>query len=140
MYHFLFIIALSTILSHSKTIKNAKKLLVFGESDSLFTNSYFWKFDHISRTYNQINYRNIWFGKVTAFLIMMAQVFFRHFFQTRTLMLLSSFFKNFLTIVLWKHYKWDIEKHGIAYSRPIVWKQLACEIFVPIRITHKYKF
>ena len=34
----------------------------------------FWKFDHISRTYNQINYRNIWFTKVIIILIMTVQV------------------------------------------------------------------
>ena len=41
---------------------------------------FFKKFDHISRTYNQINYRNIRFAKVTA--IMMTQVlFFNIFFE-----------------------------------------------------------
>ena len=73
--------ALSKILPHSKTIKNAKKLSVFGENDSRRLSNFlqthiFWKFDHISRTYNQINYRNIWFAKVTIILIMMAQVLF----------------------------------------------------------------
>ena len=86
-------IALSKILSHSKTIKSPKKLSVFGENDSRRLSSFlqthiFWKFDHISRTYNQINYRNIWFAKVTIILIMMAQVLFSIFFpkKTRTLM------------------------------------------------------
>ena len=56
-------------------------MLVFGENDShrlsnLLQTHIFWKFDHISGTYNQINYRNIWFGKVTIVLIMMAQVLF----------------------------------------------------------------
>ena len=69
-------IALSKILPHSKTIKNAKKLSVFGENDSRRLSNFlqthiFWKFDHISRTYNQINYRNIWFAKVAIILIMM---------------------------------------------------------------------
>ena len=36
----------------------------------------FWNFDHISRTSNQINYRNIWFAKVMLILIMTAQVLF----------------------------------------------------------------
>ena len=54
---------------------------VFGEKDSyLLSNSLqthiFWKFDHISRIYNQINYRNIWFPKVIIILIMTAQVLF----------------------------------------------------------------
>ena len=54
---------------------------VFGENDSCLLSNFlqthiFWKFDHISRTYNQINYRNIWFVKVTIILIMMAQVLF----------------------------------------------------------------
>ena len=78
-------IALSKILPHSKTIKNAKKLSAFGENDSRRLSKFlqthvFWKFDHISRTYNKINYRNIWFAKVKAILIMMAQVPFLHIF------------------------------------------------------------
>ena len=73
--------ALSEILPYSKTIKNAKKLSVVGENDScplpnfLQTHT-FWKFDHISRTYNQISYRNISFAKVTMIFIMMEQVLF----------------------------------------------------------------
>ena len=52
--------ALSKILPHSKTIKNAEKLSVLGENDSRRLSNFlqthiFWKFDHISRTYNQIN-------------------------------------------------------------------------------------
>ena len=89
-------IALSKILPHSKTIKNAKKLSVFGENDSRRLSNFlqthiFWKFDHISRTYNQINYRNIWFPKVIIILIMTAQVLFSMLFpkKARTLMLLS---------------------------------------------------
>ena len=54
---------------------------VFGENDSRHLPNFlqahiFWKFDHISRTCNKINYRNIWFEKVAITLIMMAQVFF----------------------------------------------------------------
>ena len=80
--------ALSKILPHSKTIKNAKKLSVFGENDSRRLSNFlqthiFWKFDHISRTYNQINYRNIWFVKVTMIFIMTAQVLFSIFFRQR---------------------------------------------------------
>ena len=73
--------ALSEILPYSKTIKNAKKLSVVRENDScplpnsLQTDT-FWKFDHISRTYNQISYRNISFAKVTMIFIMMEQVLF----------------------------------------------------------------
>ena len=74
-------IALSKILPHSKTIKNANKLSVFGENDSRRLSNFlqthiFWNIDHISRIYNQINYKNIWFPKVTIILIMTAQVLF----------------------------------------------------------------
>ena len=69
---------------------------VFGENDSCRLSSswqthIFGKFDHISRTYNQINYRNIWFAKVAIILIIMAQVLFWFFFLRKipTLMLLS---------------------------------------------------
>ena len=82
-------IALSKILPHSKTIKNAKKFSVFGENESrrlskflqshIFSNS-----DHIFRIYNQSNYRNIWFPKVIIILIVTAQVlFFNVFFRKR---------------------------------------------------------
>ena len=51
---------------------------VFGKSDScglsIFLQTHnFWKFDHICRTCNPINYRNTWFAKVIIF-IMTAQV------------------------------------------------------------------
>ena len=54
---------------------------VFGENDSFRLSNFlqthiFWKFDHISRTYNQINYRNVWFPKVIIILIMTAQALF----------------------------------------------------------------
>ena len=50
-------IALSKILPHSKIIKNAKKLSVFGENNSRCLSNFlqahiFWNFDHISRIYN----------------------------------------------------------------------------------------
>ena len=87
---------LSKILSHSKSIRNAKNLSVFGENNSHHLSNFlqthiFWKFDHISKTYNQINYRNIWFAKVTIILLMIAQVLFLIFFskKTHTLMSLS---------------------------------------------------
>ena len=72
-------IVLFKILPHSKT-KNTKKLSVFGESDSRSLSNFlqthiFWNFDHISRIYNRINYRNIWFSKVKIILIMTAQVY-----------------------------------------------------------------
>ena len=81
-------IALSKILPHSKTIKNAKKLSVFGENDSRRLSNFlqthiFWNFDHISRIYNQINYRNIWFPKVIIILIMTAQVLFFNVFSEK---------------------------------------------------------
>ena len=57
-------IALFKILPYIKTIKNAKKLSVFRENDSRRLSNFlethiFWKFDHFSRTYNQIKYTNI---------------------------------------------------------------------------------
>ena len=81
---------LSKILPHSKTIKNTEKLSVFGEINSRCLSNFlqthiFWKLDHISRTYNQISYRNIWLEKLTIILIMMAQMlFFRLFFSKKT--------------------------------------------------------
>ena len=88
--------ALSKVLHHLKTVKNAKKLSEFGENDSRCLSNFlqihiFWNFDHISRICNQINYSNIWFAKVIIILIMTAQVLFLMFFskKTHTLMLLS---------------------------------------------------
>ena len=57
--HFTLSIALSKILPHSKTIKNAKKLSVFGENDSHHLSNFlrthiFWNIGHIPRIYNQI--------------------------------------------------------------------------------------
>ena len=62
-------------------MKNAKKLSVYGENDSRRLSNFLqahvlWKFAHISRTYDQSNYRNIWFAKVTIILNIMAQVLF----------------------------------------------------------------
>ena len=63
---------------------------VFGKNDSRCLSNFsqthvFWNFDHISRTYNQINYTNIWFEKVIIILIMTAQVlFFQCFFRKRS--------------------------------------------------------
>ena len=82
-------IALFKILPHSKTIKIAKKFSIFGENDSRclsnsLQNHIFWNFDHISRTCNEINYRNIWFEKVIIIFIMTAQLlFFNVFFRKR---------------------------------------------------------
>ena len=81
-------IALSKILPHSKTIKNAKKLLVFGENDSHRLSNFLQihivsNFDHISRICNQINYSNIWFPKVIIILIMTAQVLFLNVFSEK---------------------------------------------------------
>ena len=85
-------IALSKILPHSKTIKNAKKLSVFGENDSCRLSNFlqtriFWNFDHISRIYNQINYRNIWFPKVIIILSWRHKCFFLTFFSEKDLYL-----------------------------------------------------
>ena len=69
------------------TIKNAKKLLVFGDNDCRCLSNFlqthiFLNFDDFSRIYNQINYRNILFRKVMIILIMTAQVlFFNLFFK-----------------------------------------------------------
>ena len=54
---------------------------VFGENDSRRLSNFlkthiFGKSDHISRTYNQINYSNIWFAKETIIFIIMTQVLF----------------------------------------------------------------
>ena len=81
-------IALSKILSHSKIIKNIKKLSVFGKNNSCCLSSFlqthiFWNFDHISRIFNQINYWNIWFPKVMIILIMAAQVLFFNVFSEK---------------------------------------------------------
>ena len=83
-------IALSKILPHSKTTKNAKKLLVFGENNSCHLSNFlqiyiFWNFDHISRICNQISYRDIWFPKVLIILIMTAQVLFFKVFSEKDL-------------------------------------------------------
>ena len=43
----------------------------------------FWNFDHISRIYNQINYRNIWFLKVIIILSMTLQVLFFNVFSKK---------------------------------------------------------
>ena len=53
-------------------------------------------FDRIYRTYNQINYRTIWFGKVRIILAMTAQVLFSMIFLIKTdiLMLLSRKITN----------------------------------------------
>ena len=81
---------------------------VFGKSDSRRLSNFlqthiFRKFDHISRTYNQISYRNIWFAKVIIINIMMTQVLFSIFFskKTRTLMPLSkrAYFNQLLRAV-----------------------------------------
>ena len=81
---------------HSKTIKNAKKLGIFGESDSrrlsnCLQTHIFWNFNDISRICNQINYRNIWFPKVIMILIMTAQVL-SMFFQKKTCTLIPLAF------------------------------------------------
>ena len=56
-------------------------------------------FDRIYRTYNQINYRTIWFGKVRIILAMTVQVLFSMIFLIKTdiLMLLSRKITNATT-------------------------------------------
>ena len=77
---------------------------IFGENDSCCMFNFlqthiFWNFDHISQTYNQINYRHIWFAEAIIILIMTTQVLFFNFLflkKTRTLMPLSKFTLNFI--------------------------------------------
>ena len=82
-------IALSKILSFSKTIKNAQKLLVFGESDSPCLSDFlqahiFSNFGHISRIYHQVNYRKFWLENIIIILIMTTQLlFFKCFFTEK---------------------------------------------------------
>ena len=107
-------IALSRILTHSKTIKNAKKLSVFGENDSRCLSTFlqshiFWKFDHISRTCNRINCRNIWFAKVTIILNMMTQVlFFDTFSEKDSHLNPAEFIVLFLSIYV--EYKFHVDQ------------------------------
>ena len=61
---------------------------VFGANDSrrfsIFLQTHiFWNFDYISRIYNQINYRNIWFPKVIRIFIITALVLFLCFFSEK---------------------------------------------------------
>ena len=101
-------IALSKILSFSKTIKNAQKLLVFGESDSHCLSDFlqahiFSNFGHISRIYHQVNYREFGLENIIIILIMTAQLLFFNVFllkKTNTLMLLSDFLWPFFLYIL----------------------------------------
>ena len=61
---------------------------VFGESNSCRLSNFlqtliFWNFDHISRIYKQINYKDIWFPKVIINLTMTAQVLFFNVFSEK---------------------------------------------------------
>ena len=60
-----------------------------------------WNFDHISRTYNQINYSNIWFAKVIIILIKRVQVFSSMFFSKKPRTWMS------LSLNLTLHKKWS---------------------------------
>ena len=69
----------SRILTHSKTIQNTKKLSVSDKYDSCRLSNFlqahiFWNFDYISRTYNWIYYRTLWFAKLITILIRPIQV------------------------------------------------------------------
>ena len=102
----------------------------------------FRNFDHISRIYNQINYRNIWCPKIIIIFIITAQVlFFIVFWKTRTLMLLRV---NHIQHCLWifTHIE-TLLRHiqvysdifsTLAYSQP-------CRIPIPsiFRTTSLYK-
>ena len=94
-FHFLFslfslpnfALHFTSISFHFTSFHNSRRL-----SNFLQTNI-FWNFDNVSRTYYQINYRNIWLPKAIIILIIIAQVlFFNVFFEkTRTLMPLSNY-------------------------------------------------
>ena len=78
----------------------------------------FWKFDHISRTYNQINYRKTWFGKVIIILIMMTQVLF-----------LDIFFEKDPHLNAVKVYL--ARAHGMQWSKYLaLWPCLKCLLLV----------
>ena len=118
-------------------------MLVFGENNSRrlshFLQTYiFWKFDQISRNYNQINYRNTWFVKVTIILIMIAQVFFFNvFFEKDThlnavqwfnaIRIYFVFFKN------WRQYNTLIEEVRVTL---IVQQQKIIQIWLLFNCHH----
>ena len=94
---------------------------VFRENDSQRLSKFLkanivWKFDHISRTYNQINYRSIWFEKVTIILIMTRQVCFSIFLSkdTTTLMPLIESMSS--------HYSRQRLKPFVIYIQ-VVWRK-----------------
>ena len=75
-----------------KTLRNCRYLVNTTLTVYLFflQTHVFWNFCYISRTYNQISYRNIWFAKVIITLIRTAQVFSTFFLKKAcTLMSLS---------------------------------------------------
>ena len=88
---------------------------VFGENDSHRLSDFlqthiFWNFDHISRIYNQINYRNIWFPKVIIILIIMAQVlFFNVFFSLMPLPVDQKI--NLVLPYDWSLYDWIVSEY-----------------------------
>ena len=67
-------ISLSKLIPHSKTIKHAKKLSVFGKNHirrlSKFLKTHiFWNFDHISRTYKEYKLQEylLWKGNNNSY-------------------------------------------------------------------------
>ena len=84
--HFLLINALLKILAHSKTIKSAKNLSAVGENDFFSLSDFlethiFWNFDSISRAYNEISPKNLWFTRVITILIWRHRCLFFMFFE-----------------------------------------------------------
>ena len=98
-------IAISKILPHSKTIKNAKKLSVFGKKNSPGLSTFLQKHifrmsDHISKTDNQINHGNISFPKVIIILIITTQMLFPMFFPKKDPHLNAVEYDHFKMIIL----------------------------------------
>ena len=65
------------------TIKTLKNCQFFDGNDSCRLSNYlqthiFWYFDHISRTYTQIKYKNVWFEKLIIILIRTIEVLIFH--------------------------------------------------------------
>ena len=86
-----FVLAVVFCLQISKNWRFCQNLI----SDFLQTLVFFETFNHIFRTYNQINYRNIWFPKVILIFIRMSQAFFNVFSKkTRSLMSLRRVMRH----------------------------------------------
>ena len=113
-------------------------MLVFGENDSRLSNflqtQIFWNFDHISKIYSHINYRNNWFSKVILILIMTTQVLFPNVFfsekdapQCRWEILQVS--------VVWKDF---VANKVLPFKRIFNFKKTLCSFC--IFLSTKYRF